>query len=44
MVADGYEVNEESSATHQNWQQQRTQKHLLDPQLTFTTVYLTTVR
>jgi len=36
VVADSNEVYEESRATHQNWQQQRTQQHLLDPQLTCT--------
>jgi len=35
MVADGYEVDEERSATDEDWQQQRTQQHLLDPQLTW---------
>jgi len=33
VVANSYEVDEESSTAHQNWQEQRTQQHLLDPQL-----------
>jgi len=33
VVANSYEVDEESRTAHQNWQEQRTQQHLLDPQL-----------
>jgi len=34
VVANSYEVDKEGSATHHDWQQERTQQHLLDPQLT----------